>query len=275
MASLDQVEDGSTNPWADEPQDDELQSLSDLAEFEAFDADEDDSGIPRNPFAFQRGIEEFIADDVDEYGIEGDVEIAPPPDATTPSIDEGDFLDPAQRFLFKRLKNHIRHACNVNSKANERSRAIDWIFVPSTRDSDSLEFEPVCRALGARPMIVRARVMHQFWKANIMLNEPLPFLASIPPPPLMSEVSSLVGPGLPLEMAREIWYWPSIPGEVLRAKFSEVASLAYQAALASLEANGYIAMAFGRIYFISRNPTIMDVRVRNRFTFAGSIYGDY
>ncbi len=231
------------------------------------------SSIPSDPFAFNEGIESLFGEEDDDLDL-GPEGAPAPDDSYTPSIDEGDFLDPAQRFIFKRLKASIRAACNVNSKPAERSRALDWICIQSTKDADGIEFEPACRALGGRPVVIRARTMHQLWKANIMLNEPLPFLAAIPPRSIMSEISSLVGPGLPVDMAREIWYWPSIPGEELRAKFADVSQREYEAALGSLDANGYIAIAFARIYFISRNPTIMGVSGRNRFEFAHSIYGD-
>lgn len=233
-----------------------------------------DTEIPFDPFALNDAEAEFWADDADGFEVEGDPNVASP-DTYTPAIDEGDFLDPAQRFLFKRLKQAIRDACNVNSKVVDRTRALEWIFVPETRDKDSLQFDMSCRALGARPVIVRARTMHQLWKANIMLSAPLPFLAAIPPQSLMSEIDARIGPGVPGDLAREIWYWPSIPAESLRAKFADVPDRAYHAAMTSLDALGYTAIAFGRVYFISRNPTIMAISGRNRFEFAVSIYGDH
>lgn len=233
-----------------------------------------DMDVPCDPFMMNDAEAEFWADDADDFEVEGD-----PNDAVketyTPSIDEGDFLDPAQRFLFKRLKQRIREACNVNSKTRERDRALEWIFVPETKDKESLVFDMTCRALGARPLVIRARTMHQLWKANIMLREPLPFLTAIPPQSLMSEIDARIGPGVPGDIAREIWYWPSIPVEVLRAKFVAVNDVKYHAAMASLDALGYTAISFGRVYFISRNATIMAIGGRNRFEFATSIYGDH
>jgi hypothetical protein len=233
-----------------------------------------DDFIPDNPFDFVS--DNAIYEDDDDGGFEDEEHgvAVIEKDVYTPSISEGDFLDPAQRFLFTQLKAHIRAACNVNSKPAAREKALEWIFVPSTSDKDALEFDPVCVALGGRPGVVRARTMHQLWRANIILNQPLPFLASLPPSSILSEIGALVGPGLAYKMAREIWFWPSIPAEVLRTKFGSAGERDYQAALVSLDANGYIGIAYGRLYFISRNPTILGTTSRGRFQFASSFYGD-
>lgn len=247
--------------------------ISDQPDYEGDDDDDVGEGFPTDPWALNEGMEEYLVEDGEGFAANGDVD-QPKDESYTPSIDAGDFLDPAQRFLFKRLKARIRSACNVNSKAAERSRALDWIFVQGTKDAQGIEFDPACRALGARPVIVRARTMHQLWLANVMLNEPLPFLAAIPPVSLISEIATVIGPGIPVEMAKEIWYWPSIPAEALRFKFSDVPTREYQSALASIEANGYVAISFARIYFISRNPMLLGIGGRNRFEFARSIYAE-
>lgn len=245
-------------------------------EFEFLDLD-DDAPIPENPFDFARGgmgdLQLFEQDpddmlpDVEGNGSGGDY---------TPAIDEGDFLDPAQRFLFKLLKTHIRSACNVNSRDAERAKALEWIFVPGTSDKDSIEFDPCCLALGGRPVVIRARTMHQFWQASILLKHPLPTLAAIPPSSIMSEIRAIIGPGLAESMARDIWYFPSIPLEILRAKYATKASdKEYQTALENLDANGYIATLSARAYFISRNPALLTQGARNRFQFSTSILEDY
>ena len=232
--------------------------------------------IPDDPFELNAGLEETYSSDCD--GEDDDDET--PEDflhqdkPSTPSISEGDFGDPALRYIFKRLKDRIRQACNVNAKRATRQLALEWIFVPNQSDAVGIDFDSACRALGGRPIVVRARTMHQLWRANIMLAEPLPFLAAVPPVSLISEISALIGPGLPEDIAREAWRWPSIPATALRAKFSDAPMTKYQAALESLSANGYVAIASGRVYFISRNPTIMSKSARNRFAFSSAIYGD-
>lgn len=242
--------------------------------FGNYSGDDDGDDVPFNPFALNSSESDFWSDDSEGFEAEGDPN-TPVEEVYTPTIDEGDFLDPAQRFLFKRLKQHIRDACNINTKTPERMKALEWIFVPSTRDKSGIEFELTCRALGARPLVMRARTMHQLWQASIMLSEALPLLAAIPPQSLMSEIDARIGPGAPGQIAREIWYWPSIPVEVLRSRFMDIEDRKYHAALASLDALGYTAISFGRVYFISRNPGILTLGGRNRFQFASSLTGDY
>lgn len=240
-----------------------------------FNDDDDDSlpdAIPDDPFALNGQLAEACeadrSEDDDGYDpFESDK-------ATTPEISEGDFIDPAQHFLFKHLKKHIRDACNVNAKRDARNRALEWLFVPSKADIDGIEFGPTCAVLGARPNVVRARTQHQLWKANILLSDALPFLAVGAPASLMSEIGIHIGPGLAEGIARESWFWPSIPAMELREKFAATSNKHYQAALESLTALGYLAIAAGRIYFISRNPMILSKAARNRFSFASAIHGD-
>lgn len=242
----------------------DAQELDDLA----------DGSVPESPFEFVtdswRGLEAEL-----ESAFEGTGPGTREEDTYTPSISEGDFLDPAQRFLFRQLKARIREACNVNSKESERTRALEWLFVPGIADRDGLECDPLCRALGGRAVVVRARTMHQLWRANILRNEPLPMLAHVPPTSVMSEISAVIGPNLPEQMARDTWFWPSIHTETLRAKYPKASDREFQVALDSLEANGYLGIAYARLYFISRNPTILGAASRARFQFAASIYGEY
>lgn len=238
-----------------------------------FEDDDLPDEIPDDPFALNRGLSEAIAADPEERDDDG-YDPFEAERANTPEINEGDYLDPAVHAIFVRLKKHVREACNVNTKRDPRVRALEWIFVPSTRDSMSLEFNPICIALGGRPSLVRARAQHQLWKANILLTDPLPFLSATMPESIMSEISAQIGPGLPESLARETWFWPSIPTMELRAKFPKSTNQQYQTALESLMAAGYMAISAGRVYFITRNPTIMSKAARNRFSFAGAVYGD-
>lgn len=238
-----------------------------------FEDDDLPDEIPEDPFALNFGLSEAMASDLDDQDDDG-YDPFEAERSSTPEINEGDYLDPAVHAIFVRLKKHVRDACNVNAKREPRTRALEWIFVPSTRDSMSLEFNPVCIALGGRPSLIRARAQHQLWKANILLTEPLPFLSATMPESIMSEISAQIGPGLPEGLARETWFWPSIPTMELRAKFPKASNQQYQTSLESLMAAGYVAISAGRVYFITRNPTIMSKAARNRFSFAGAVYGD-
>lgn len=227
--------------------------------------------IPDTPFGMSAGLDEINAADSDAGGEDGDLDETK---NNTPSIDEGDFIDPYQHKIFVRLKRHIRDACNTNSKHDARLHALEWIFVPSHKDSLKFEFDQCCLALGSRPSVMRARTAHQLWKANILLSEPLPFLSHPPPLTLVSEIEAKVGPGLPADLAREVWYWPSIPLTDLREKYKEAPLLKYQSALDGLLAEGYVAVAAGRAYFVSRNPSQLGKAARNRFSFSASMFGE-
>lgn len=197
-----------------------------------------------------------------------------------PSIDEGDFADPAQRALFRILKHHIRDGCNVNSQDRVRRDALEWVFVPTTPDNDQIDFDTACLALCARPVVVRARVAHKLWEAGIILGRPLPFLAALPPSSVVSEIELMLGGKnragtVHGEIARAIWAWPSIHSEELRAQFSELGHDIYVGALNDLLGEGYVGVNAARFYFISRNPAMLTPAQRAHWQFATSILGDY
>jgi len=231
-----------------------------------------DFGIPDDPFAMIDGLAAFV-EEVDDEDDEDDEEFRRQQRDAGPSINEGDFVLPEQQYLFKRLKTRIRQACNVNSKANVRKLALEWIFVPSQKDAANIEFGPACQALGARPIVMQARTMHQLWRASIQLSDPLPFLSIPPPISLMSEIEAKIDTRLAPDLAREIWFWPSIPAITLRAKFANTPIEQYRASLDGLIAEGYVAVSSARAYFISRNPTILSKAARERFSFSSAIYG--
>ena len=237
------------------------------------DDDDADCYMGDDPFHVTSGLFEIneADDDPEESEDAGDVA---PDSHQTPGIDEGDFLDPAQHFLFVRLKQHIRDACNVNSKPAVRVKALEWVFLPGESDSKGLDFDRTCLALGARPDVMRTRTAHQLWKANILLSAPLPFLAHPPPLALMSEIATVLGHDAPGKIAREVWYWPSIPVLDLRQRFSHVTSEKYRATLDGLTAEGYLAISAGRVYFVGRNPSLLPKAARERFAFSNSIVTD-
>ena len=215
----------------------------------------------------------FVADD---YVDDGDVENeARQSDEYQPSITDGDFEDPAQRVIFRALKNRIRTACNVNVRSEQRPSALEWIFVPGTQDTKKLDFDTSCAALGARSVVVRARVMHKLWESGVIVAKALPFLAVPAPRSVMDEIEVVLGNDLHASIASQVWNWPSVHVEVLRSMFSDAPLVAYAAAMNDLEAHGYIGINAARVYFISRNPALFSQGKRTRWQFATSIAGDY
>lgn len=205
-------------------------------------------------------------EDDDEGGVEAVENV-------TPSISEGDFFDPRDHAIFVNLKRRVREACNVNSKRDVRRRALEWIYIPNSRDKHGLEFDNSCMALGARPDVVRTRTSHQFWKAGVLFAEGLPAsLCMRPPDSLIAEIAAKIGQNTPTAIARAVWYWPSIPVEVLRSRFAKLEQVKYEGFLNALEAEGYIAIATGRAYFIGRNPELMSKTRREKFSFSQSIH---
>lgn len=216
----------------------------------------------------------FVADDYVEDGSSVEDE-ARQGDDYQPSITDGDFEDPAQRVIFRRLKDRIRLACNVNVKADQRASALEWIFVPGTQDAKKIDFDTACAALGARAVVVRARVMHKLWESGVVVSKALPFLAVPAPRSIMDEIEVVLGNRTHASIASQVWNWPSIHVEVLRSMFSEVPIGEYASAMNDLEAHGYLGLNAARVYFISRNPALFSQGKRSRWQFASSIAGDH
>lgn len=233
-----------------------------------FDPDDDESEIPDDPCAFNSGLASVIEADEGADDEQGEVT---PDDATTPSIDEGDFVDPAMHFLFRILKKHIREACNVNSKPAPRDKAMEWVFVPGTKGESGVEFEAACRALGARPDVVRIRVEHQLWKRGVVLSKELPFLSVPFPVALVSEIEATIGAGEAADIAASAWRWPSVPVMTLRNLYKDVNDGAYKGMLSALIEEGYLGITAARAYFIGRNPAKLSRAARDRFSFSASI----
>ncbi len=185
---------------------------------------------------------------------------------------EIDYDDPVSQHLVKVLRRHVRDACNVNSHDEARARAMEWIFVPGREDADRLDFEHICVALGARPTVVRLRTVLQLWKAGVVLTQPLSVLATGLPVELESEIAAKVGFDLPVRVSRLIWSWPSILAMDVVDRFpgENVAPV-----LRALDAEGLIAAAHMRLYFVGRNPDILPIHVLRRFSFARSIHVSY
>jgi len=221
------------------------------------------------------GMEEliFVSDDyVEGESVEAE---SKEQDDYKPSIQEGDFENPAQRFLFRCLREQIRDACNVGVANDARMKALNWIFVPGTEEKHKIDFDSACIALSARPIVVRARVMHKLWESAIVPPEPLPFLAVLPPNSIINEIDLMLGGKHHATVARLIWGHPGVHAEVLRSMFMDIPAGEYAVTINDLEAHGYIGVNAARLYFISRNAALISPAKRARWQFSTSILGDY
>lgn len=221
--------------------------------------------VPENPWDVPPGMveEELFGPSADQEGED---------DRPATALDDVDFDDPVSIYLIQMLRRHVRDACNVNSKDGARRAALEWIFVPGRADKDGLEFEPLCQALCARPTVVRARTMHQMWRAGIILDEPLPEFAVDLPVDFASEIEARIGYGLPVDLARQIWRHPSVP---VAALLSHGYAPEVGRALRALDAEGFVAAAHMRLYYVTRNPELMPLSVLRRFSFARSIHAAF
>ena len=192
-------------------------------------------------------------------------------------VNASDFGDPRLQFVFERTKENIRTACKVNTKPGPRKNALRWIFVPGSPDKYSLEFELCCTAMGARPLVLRARTQYQLWKAGIVLPEPLDLLSVSLPHAFTSAIMTIIGLGACVGLADMIWSWPGISGVFLRKRSQDILGLdeqGYRMALRELMANGFVASGHACLYFIARNPDLMTAAQLRRFSFSRSIHGD-
>ncbi len=227
--------------------------------------------VPDSPWSFQ--MDDMLFEDDENPLVRSAQEDESPND--TPRIDADDFESPEVRYIFLAVKDKLRTACNVNTQQSKRVQAVRWIFMRGTQDKDGLDFLHAVTALGGRHFVVQARLQYQMWRAGVGLTEPMNILSDGLPGCLASEIEARIGPGLSVDMARQIWAWPAMPALELRKHFEDVDQLKYIAAIKNLDANGYIGMSSGLFYFISRNPDLMPLTYLRNFSFSRSIVGDF
>ena len=223
--------------------------------------------VPDSPWEFPQPEDEFSAQWLSDAGGEPFHEDSRP--AAPVNVD---FDDPISDHLVKVLRRRVRDACNVNSQDDVRWKAIDWLFIPGQCDKEGLDFERVCMVLESRPTVVRARAVLQMWRAGVILSRPLPQQATALPLDFESEIAARVGFGLPVEIARVIWSWPSIHAFDIVERFpgENVAEV-----LRRFDASGLVAAAHMRLYFVARNPDILPANLLRSFSFAKSIHVVY
>ncbi|HEX7324332.1 MAG TPA: hypothetical protein VF292_03120 [Rhodanobacteraceae bacterium] len=233
--------------------------------------------VPADPFAMVGGLADVIEQDVEvASAAENRERELEEPDSLTPEIVGNDFDSRAQRYLFHYLNRRVHEACNVDVPIRTRAAALEWCFVPGKRGEDKagVEFDATCYALGCRPFVLRARIQHQFWRSGVVLSGPLPFAAVPLPESIGSEIEARVGIDLPRRIVAAAWAYPSIPGEVLRAKFASVDAVKYRGWVDALMGAGYLGIATARAYCITRNPGEMSFTKRSAFSFSGSLHGE-
>ncbi len=176
--------------------------------------------------------------------------------------------------IYNVLRQMVRQAVNVNTKPGPRENALRWIFVTDSPGPHGLDFASACGVFAARPLVIQARVLHQLWVSNIPLRKALPEGAAGLPMTLASEIQARLGVEA-LLVARTIWRWPGIRADVLQSQMQ----MAYtpevlNRVMNNLEVNGYIAMATGFWFFVSRNFETMTVAYRRAFSWGPSFVGD-
>lgn len=214
-----------------------------------------------------------IEDDLDgispfdlNWGIElpRQEDASPEPEYDVPRVDEDDYSE-EEAQIFKIVKTKMRLACNVNTTWSRRKKALDWCFVRGEQDSNGVDFNTACLALGARPEVMQARLHHQLYQAGIPLREPLPLWIDMLPEQYESEaIMAAWEDGVAL--VREVWRWPGIPMEVLEEKSG--LPNAFEV-MQKLEKAGLLAWRFGYVFLTGRGPD----RVRRRnFSWSKSFF---
>jgi hypothetical protein len=185
----------------------------------------------------------------------------------------GDDYDGVERFIYQRLRDTVRSACNVNTIWKKRKKAIEWIFVQSETDADGGTFHEYCRALGARPIVVQARLQYQLYKAGVPLPESLPFMADALPKTVAMEVlfhTSELG----VRLARAVWNWPGIRADLLRQSLDDISDRDFKIITERLEETGHLALKHGFWFLTCRNPELIAARNRHQYHWSKSFLGD-
>lgn len=187
-----------------------------------------------------------------------------------PRIDDEDFLEGPERAAFLALKAAVRAATNVNSSVPARTKAMEWLFVPDTDDTQHLTCRLCCQGLGIRESVFHARLMFQFYK-NSVCPPPLPFLAVPIPSWFVGEIVYHVGDG-GLTIAKVLWDQPGFRADLLRTRFAEMNIKSFDMAMDALESRGFVAIKSGCWFFTGRNPTILaSLQAQRRFTWSSEM----
>lgn len=187
------------------------------------------------------------------------------------SLDAG-WDDERQEVVAQIVKANILPLFRQNSSPERMKGCVNWLYVPGIKDQNGRDYATCCTALGVRQLMVRAYAMYAMWNAGTSPG-PLSPAAVDMPETLQSEIKLRTRSIDAISLAETMWSWPGI--SIRDAwEISGVDPADGKKWLSFLEAEGYVAAKLGRWYFVSRNPGIMDVAARRRFSYALSIVGD-
>jgi hypothetical protein len=219
-----------------------------------------------NPFLFVPPVgSEESEEDGDEEG--------KPSRGEASSFETGEWDDPRQQMIFDHIVKRATQLVLQKTPAQKRIDTARWFFVPGIIDQQRMQFELGCRALGARPMVVRARIQYEWWNRGVYLGGPLPDGAVDLPDPLDSEIKLLYRSIDAACIAESLWLWPGATvQDISRASGVDIPGCGRW--LGEMQANGHVACTFARWYFISRNPGQMTAAARRKFSFSASIVGE-
>lgn len=163
-------------------------------------------------------------------------------------IDEYDFEEGAERNAYILIRERMRATFMKSSKPKEVVDAIDWIFCGN---SEPITFNVCAEALGARPEMLRKRLMYEFYRKWIVFPFSFPFLAV----PLPDEVGSVIfyeAGDNAVALAVLMWYWPGVSTEDLLASAVSKGLKVTQHDIDRLEATGMVARNYENWYVTCR-----------------------
>lgn len=174
---------------------------------------------------------------------------------------EDDFTDEEWQIV-RSLQTHCRKVIAQTTTARARRKEIDWCFMRGTEDSHGVSFHLACESLMCRPLVVQTLIQHYWFQRNIIIPDPLQFLADPLPDALQTE--ALFHAGVDgLHIATRAWAHPSRSGAELMAAclpHMEDKQARYDEAFIRLEKAGLVMLAVDRVYFTSRKPSFRKFR---------------
>lgn len=147
------------------------------------------------------------------------------------------------------MRDRVRATFLKDVDWREREAGLNWVFCHT---EDPISFELCAEALGARPVVIRKRLMYEFYRRWIVFPAPLPFMAVSLPEDLGSYVYYHCGDA-GLSIAVATWYWPGIS----TSKLFEVCQ-GTEADLDRVEATGIIACNMDNWYVTGRQHMIRN-----------------
>lgn len=146
------------------------------------------------------------------------------------------------------MRNRVRSTFLKETKAKDRLLGLDWVFC---HVADPVTFDLCAEALGARPEVIRKRLMYEFYRRWIVFPGPLPFLAVPLPEDLGSFVHYECGDaGLAITVT--CWYWPGVPTHAIFSQCEERGIRITDHDLDKVDATGIIACNTDNWYVTGR-----------------------